>query len=246
MKEREPHVVRDRAAAPSRAAARAAAGAAAIRPLQLRDRAPLHQLLTKDGLFTREEIAVALELLDGALAEPGGEYRVLVAELDGAPRRLHLLRPDADDRRHLGPLLDRHAPRGAQGRRRARARRAHGGGAARRRCAPDPRRDLAPRRLRRRARRSTSGSRYPVCAVLPDFYRPGDDLLVMLQAPLTGHTDRVSRLAVCRHARPGRARRRRLQAQPRLRRRRRRVSRGARRLQGQRRRRARPSSTSAR
>src|SRR5579863_3591195 len=54
-----------------------------IRPLQLRDRAPLDQLLVKDGLFTREEISVALELVDGALAEPGGEYRVLIAELDG-------------------------------------------------------------------------------------------------------------------------------------------------------------------
>ena len=56
----------------------------AIRPLHLRDRAALHQLLTKDGLFTREEIAVALELIDGALAEPGGEYRVLVADRAGA------------------------------------------------------------------------------------------------------------------------------------------------------------------
>src|SRR3954469_25409014 len=55
-----------------------------VRPLQLRDRAALHQLLTKDGLFTREEIAVALELIDDALADPGGEYHVLVAELDGA------------------------------------------------------------------------------------------------------------------------------------------------------------------
>ena len=36
--------------------------APSIRPLQLRDRAPLHQLLTKDGLFTREEVSVALEL----------------------------------------------------------------------------------------------------------------------------------------------------------------------------------------
>src|SRR5512135_1791596 len=55
-----------------------------IRPLQLRDRAALHQLLTKDGLFTREEISVALELIDDALADPGGEYHILVAELDGA------------------------------------------------------------------------------------------------------------------------------------------------------------------
>src|SRR3954471_15490226 len=55
-----------------------------IRPLQLRDRAPLHQLLTKDGLFTREEVSVALELIDGALAEPGGEYRVLCADVDKA------------------------------------------------------------------------------------------------------------------------------------------------------------------
>ena len=81
---RSSHVVRDRAAT-NRCRHRAPLPAPlAIRPLQLRDRAPLHQLLTKDGLFTREEVAVALELIDGALAEPGGEYRVLVAELDGA------------------------------------------------------------------------------------------------------------------------------------------------------------------
>src|SRR6185503_6078 len=53
----------------------------AIRPLQLRDRAPLHQLLTKDVLFTYEEIALALELLEGALAKACGEYRVLEAVL---------------------------------------------------------------------------------------------------------------------------------------------------------------------
>src|SRR5258708_2311104 len=46
------------------------------------DRPALAELVARDGLFTRAEVSVALELIDGALAEDNGEYRVLVAETD--------------------------------------------------------------------------------------------------------------------------------------------------------------------
>lgn len=153
-----------------------------IRPLQLRDRAPLYQLLTKDGLFTREEVSVALELIDGALAEPGGEYRVLVAELGGAgslggyvcygPTPMTdgtwdlywiVTHPDARKSGVGRALVSRmEAELRAAGARlvRVETSRLDGYGAAR----------SFYERLG-----------YPVCAVLSDFYRPGDDLLVMLK-----------------------------------------------------------------
>lgn len=151
-----------------------------IRPLQLRDRAPLSQLLTKDGLFTREEVSVALELVDAALAEPGGEYRVLCADLDGklagyvcyGPTPMTegtwdlywiATHPDARGNGVARALVARmeHELR-AMGARLVRVETSHldGYGAAR----------AFYERLE-----------YPVCAVMPDFYKPGDDLVVMLK-----------------------------------------------------------------
>src|SRR5262245_52560542 len=54
-----------------------------IRRLHPSDRPALGQLVSLDGLFTRAEISVALELIDAALASPEGDYRVLAAEVDG-------------------------------------------------------------------------------------------------------------------------------------------------------------------
>ena len=152
----------------------------AVRPLQLRDRVPLHQLLTKDGLFTREEASVALELIDGALAEPGGEYRVLCADLDGTlagyvcygPTPMTegtwdlywiVTHPDARGlgvARTLAHKMESELK--VMGARlvRVETSRLDGYGAAR----------AFYERLA-----------YPLCAVMPDFYRPGDDLLVMLK-----------------------------------------------------------------
>jgi GNAT superfamily N-acetyltransferase len=151
-----------------------------IRPLQLRDRAPLHQLLTKDGLFTREEVSVALELLDGALAEPGGEYRVLVAELDGglAGYVCYGPTPMTDGTWDLYWIVTHPAARG-NGVARALVARMEG-----------ELRALGARMVRvETSRLDGYGAahafyermRYPVCAVMPDFYRPGDDLVVMLK-----------------------------------------------------------------
>jgi len=152
----------------------------AIRPLQLRDRAPLHQLLTKDALFTREEVSVALELIDGALAEPGGEYRVLVAELDGALAGYVCYGPTpmTDGTWDLYWIVTHPQVRG-NGVARALVGRMEG-----------ELRALGARMVRvETSRLDGYGAAhafyermsYPVCAVMPDFYRPGDDLVVMLK-----------------------------------------------------------------
>ena len=51
-----------------------------IRRLTPPDRGALCQLLADSGTFNDEEIRVALEVIDDALAEPGKDYHVLVAE----------------------------------------------------------------------------------------------------------------------------------------------------------------------
>jgi ribosomal protein S18 acetylase RimI-like enzyme len=151
-----------------------------IRPLQLRDRAPLHQLLTKDGLFTREEVSVALELVDGALAEPGGEYRALIAERDG--RLLGYIcygpTPMTDGTWDLYWVVTHPDARG--------------GGVARALVEgmENEIRGLGARLVRVEtsrldgygaARAFYQRLDYPLVAELPDFYKPGDNLLMMLK-----------------------------------------------------------------
>jgi ribosomal protein S18 acetylase RimI-like enzyme len=53
-----------------------------IRRLTPPDRADLERLLTESGTFNEEEIRVALEVIDAALADPGKDYHVLVAEME--------------------------------------------------------------------------------------------------------------------------------------------------------------------
>lgn len=152
----------------------------AIRPLQLRDRAVLHQLLTKDGLFTREEVSVALELIDGALADPGGEYRVLCAELAGvlAGYVCYGPTPMTEGTWDLYWIVTHPDARGS------------GVGRALVRRMEHELRALGARLIRvETSRLDGYGAahafyermEYPICAVLPDFYRPGDDLVVMLK-----------------------------------------------------------------
>jgi ribosomal protein S18 acetylase RimI-like enzyme len=135
-------------------------------------------LLRADGLFTAEERSVALELIDGALAEPGGEYRVTVAELAGRPVGyvcygptpmtegtwdLYWIatHPEARGQGVARMLIERmEAELRAIGARLIRVETSllDGYGAAR----------AFYERLR-----------YPVVAHIVDFYKPGDDLLVM-------------------------------------------------------------------
>jgi ribosomal protein S18 acetylase RimI-like enzyme len=56
---------------------------AILRRLQARDRPEIEELIASDGLFVPEERTVALELVDAAIAQPSGDYRVLLAELEG-------------------------------------------------------------------------------------------------------------------------------------------------------------------
>jgi len=156
------------------------AGALQIRALHLRDRVPLHQLLTKDGLFTREEVSVALELVDGALAEPGGEYRVLCADLDGklAGYICYGPTPMTEGTWDLYWIVTHPDARG--------------NGVARGLVARVEKelKQLGARLIRVEtsrldgygaARAFYERLEYPVVSVMPDFYKPGDDLLVMLK-----------------------------------------------------------------
>jgi len=56
-----------------------------IRRLTPPDRDDLSRLLIESGTFNEDEIRVALEVIDEAIAEPGKDYHVLVAE-DGQGR----------------------------------------------------------------------------------------------------------------------------------------------------------------
>jgi ribosomal protein S18 acetylase RimI-like enzyme len=53
-----------------------------IRRLTPPDRGDLERLLSESRTFNDEEIRVALEVIDAAIAEPGKDYHVLVAEVD--------------------------------------------------------------------------------------------------------------------------------------------------------------------
>ncbi len=54
-----------------------------LRELASSDRAPLERLLVGTNAFRRDEIPVAMELIDLGLTPGGGGYRFVVAELDG-------------------------------------------------------------------------------------------------------------------------------------------------------------------
>lgn len=56
-----------------------------IRPLRPSDRAPLRSLLDATGVFSGEEVNIALELIDTVLQVPGQkDYIINVCERDGA------------------------------------------------------------------------------------------------------------------------------------------------------------------
>jgi ribosomal protein S18 acetylase RimI-like enzyme len=138
------------------------------------------ELIASDGLFTPEEVSVAVELIDEALADLGddAEYRVLCAEEGG--RIVGYLcygdTPMTDGTWDLFWLVTH--------------RDARGGGVARG-LVTHMEHDLKQRGARM-VRVETSGSYrtaldfyrslgYPVAARLYDFYRPGDDMVVLLK-----------------------------------------------------------------
>ena len=125
-------------------------------------------------------MSVALELIDAALAEPGGEYRVLCAELDGrvAGYVCYGPTPMTEGTWDLYWIATHPDARGC--------------GVARALVAKMEAelRGIGARRVRVEtsrldgygaARAFYARLEDPVIAVLPDFYKEGDDLLVMLK-----------------------------------------------------------------
>jgi GNAT superfamily N-acetyltransferase len=154
-----------------------------IRRLQPSDRPALAELVSKDGLFTKEEISVALELIDAALAEPGGEYRVLVSETFDAEGRSILAgyicygpTPMTEGTWDLYWVVTHPEVRG-RGVARTLVERME-----------DELRSFGARHIRVETSQTEGYGaahvfyeklRYPTVARFADFYKPGDDLLVM-------------------------------------------------------------------
>ena len=155
-----------------------------IRPARPQDLPGLRALISKDGLFAPDEVSTALELIVSALSDPerSGDYRVLVATPDGAdiivgyvcygptPMTegtwdLYWIATDPDHRGQgvAGALCrDMEAEIRQKDGRLVRVETSH----------TDNYGD-AHRFYERRG--------YPEVARIPDFYRPGDDLITMVK-----------------------------------------------------------------
>lgn len=153
---------------------------AQVRRLQASDRAPLSLLVRADGLFTADEVAVALELLDAAIAEPGGEYRALVAELDGevAGYICYGPTPMTEGTWDLYWIVSHPQARG------------RGVGKTLVARMETELREIGARLVRvETSQQESYGAAhtfyerlgYPVAARFTDFYKPGDDLVVMMK-----------------------------------------------------------------
>ena len=142
--------------------------------------AQIRELVSLDGLFTAADVAVALELVDAALANPGGDYRVLIADRAGAVLGYVCYGPTpmTDGTWDLYWVVTHPSARG--------------GGVARRLVsAMEAELRLGGGRLVRvetsvldgygAAHRFYERLGYPIAARLPDFYKPGDDLLIMMK-----------------------------------------------------------------
>jgi ribosomal protein S18 acetylase RimI-like enzyme len=136
-------------------------------------------LIEEDGLFNADEVSVAVELVDEALADPGGEYHILVA-VEGGKLAGYVCYGDTPMTEGTWDLFWIVTHRHARGRGVARAlitRMEH---------------ELRQHHGARLVRVETSGGYgaanafyqslgYPVAARFHDFYRPGDDLVVLMK-----------------------------------------------------------------
>jgi GNAT superfamily N-acetyltransferase len=149
-----------------------------IRPLRREDRAPLESLVRATGVFTEDEVGIALELIDVVLDRPGQkDYIIRVSEEGGAVAGYYCVGPTpatestfdlywiaVDPARHgtgVGASLDRHAL--------------------------DLIRELGGRLViaETSSRPAYDGTRafylrrgYSELARIKEYYRPGDDLVV--------------------------------------------------------------------
>ena len=151
-----------------------------IRPLQASDRAPLAELISRDGLFLADEVTCALELIDAALANPGADYLVRVADVQGriagyvcfgpTPMTsgtwdLYWIATHPEFRgRGIATFLIQHMER-----------------ELRARDARLVRVETSHLDAYGSAHRFYVRTGYPEVARLPDFYRPGEDLIIMLK-----------------------------------------------------------------
>jgi len=149
-----------------------------IRPLKPEDRQPIHDLLVDTAVFTDDEIAIAMELVDCVLRDPHQKDYVIATAVERASvvgyycigptpatdGTFDLYWIAASPRVHgkgVGPMLDGHAAAFA---------RARGGRLMIAETSSLPRYEKTRRFYVRRG--------YTETARIRDYYRPGDDLLV--------------------------------------------------------------------
>jgi|SRR5690606_28433901 len=149
-----------------------------IRSLRADDRPRLEAALRSDGTFTEEEVSVALELIDLSLETEERDYSVRVADLEAFEAAGYICfgrTPMTESTYDLYWVVT-HA--GARGHGVAGALigameeelRARGGAAVRV--------ETSQKESHGAARRLYDRLGYPEAARFPDFYRPGDDLIV--------------------------------------------------------------------
>ena len=149
-----------------------------IRSLRDGDREPIRQLLVATGVFTVEEVAIALELVDAVLGKPGQkDYIIRVCEDAGRVMGYYCVGPTpateatfdlywiavdpAAQGKGVGAQLDQHA---------LELIRQMGGGLVIAETSSRPTYDGTRAFYRRRG--------YTELARIREYYRPGDDLVV--------------------------------------------------------------------
>jgi ribosomal protein S18 acetylase RimI-like enzyme len=149
-----------------------------IRALRPDDRPYLLEALRSDRTFTDEEVTVALELIDNALENVQHDYEVRVADIDGRPAAGYICfgrTPMTASTYDLYWVVTHAQARG------------HGVASSLVRSMEAELATVGGRSIRvETSQKESYGAArslyarlgYPMLARFPDFYRPGDDLIV--------------------------------------------------------------------
>jgi ribosomal protein S18 acetylase RimI-like enzyme len=149
-----------------------------IRPFRREDREPIRTLLTDTGVFTDEEVAIALELMDVVLDKPDQkDYIINVCEEENEVLGYYCIGPTpatqstydlywiatkpSVHRRGIGSTLDEHARNLIK---------SQGGTLVIAETSSQPKYE--------KTRAFYTTRRYSELARIRDYYRPGDDLIV--------------------------------------------------------------------